>query len=60
MHRDLKPENLLFLTRDDLNSLKIADFGLAQSIDDHPYIYPKYKNNKYSDAEHQDLWLQKY
>lgn len=29
MHRDLKPENLLFLSKDDLNTLKIADFGLA-------------------------------
>lgn len=41
MHRDLKPENLLFLHKEDLNSLKIADFGLAQSVDEHPYIYPK-------------------
>lgn len=29
MHRDLKPENILFLEKDNLNSLKIADFGLA-------------------------------
>ena len=40
MHRDLKPENILFMTKD-LESLKIADFGLAQSCDQHPYTYPK-------------------
>ena len=28
IHRDLKPENILFLTKD-IDSLKIADFGLA-------------------------------
>jgi calcium-dependent protein kinase len=28
MHRDLKPENILFMDKD-LESLKIADFGLA-------------------------------
>jgi calcium-dependent protein kinase len=44
MHRDLKPENILFLIKDDLNSLKIADFGLAQPVEDHPFLYPKYKN----------------
>lgn len=41
MHRDLKPENLLFMNKDDLHSLRIADFGLAQSIDVRPYLYPK-------------------
>ncbi|CAD8114022.1 unnamed protein product [Paramecium primaurelia] len=40
MHRDLKPENILFMSKD-LESLKIADFGLAQSCDQHPYTYPK-------------------
>lgn len=29
MHRDLKPENLLFMKKDNLMTLKIADFGLA-------------------------------
>ena len=29
MHRDLKPDNLLFMVKDDVNTLKIADFGLA-------------------------------
>lgn len=42
MHRDLKPENILFLVKEDLNSLKIADFGLAQPVEDHPFLYPKY------------------
>ncbi|CAD8084498.1 unnamed protein product [Paramecium primaurelia] len=40
MHRDLKPENILFMNKD-LESLVIADFGLAQSVDTHPYTYPK-------------------
>ncbi|CAD8165825.1 unnamed protein product [Paramecium octaurelia] len=40
MHRDLKPENILFMNKD-LESLVIADFGLAQSVDSHPYTYPK-------------------
>jgi len=29
MHRDLKPENILFQYKDDIQSLKLADFGLA-------------------------------
>lgn len=29
MHRDLKPENLMFEDDNDLESLKIVDFGLA-------------------------------
>lgn len=32
IHRDLKPSNILFLRKDDLNSLKIWDFGLANNI----------------------------
>ncbi|CAD8068401.1 unnamed protein product [Paramecium primaurelia] len=40
MHRDLKPENILFMNKD-LDSLVIADFGLAQSVGSHPYTYPK-------------------
>ncbi|KAM3137052.1 hypothetical protein pb186bvf_010780 [Paramecium bursaria] len=40
IHRDLKPENILFLTKD-IDSLKIADFGLAQNVNQHPFTYPK-------------------
>ncbi len=29
MHRDLKPENILFKEKNNLNTLKISDFGLA-------------------------------
>lgn len=32
IHRDLKPGNILFKTKDDLNSLKIWDFGLANNV----------------------------
>ncbi|CAD8174786.1 unnamed protein product [Paramecium octaurelia] len=40
MHRDLKPEDILFMNKD-LESLVIADFSLAQSVDSKPYTYPK-------------------
>ena len=33
MHRDLKPENILFKLPNQLDSLKIVDFGLATSRD---------------------------
>ena len=29
MHRDLKPENIMLMKKNDLDSLKIVDFGLA-------------------------------
>ena len=29
IHRDIKPENILFADKNDLSSLKIADFGLS-------------------------------
>ena len=32
IHRDLKPGNILFLRKNDLNSLKICDFGLANQV----------------------------
>ena len=32
VHRDLKLENLLLAKRDDLSSLRIADFGLAKAV----------------------------
>ena len=31
-HRDIKPENLMFATADDLNSLKLIDFGFAKIV----------------------------
>lgn len=34
VHRDIKPENLLLLTKDNDESLKIADFGLAVIIEE--------------------------
>ena len=34
VHRDIKPENILFCETDDLNSLKLIDFGLAISEKD--------------------------
>ncbi len=39
MHRDLKPENIMFKDKDNLDSLKIVDFGLATStlVDEYPF-----------------------
>ena len=34
LHRDLKPENVLFDSFDDLDSLKVADFGISRLIGD--------------------------
>lgn len=31
-HRDLKPENFLLKNKDDLSSIKLIDFGLAQEV----------------------------
>lgn len=33
VHRDLKPENLLLAERGKLESIRIADFGLANQLD---------------------------
>lgn len=41
IHRDLKPENILFKVKGDLESQKIADFGLSTFVDDVPYLFPK-------------------
>ena len=32
IHRDIKPGNILFLSKNDIDSLKIWDFGLAVNI----------------------------
>lgn len=34
IHRDIKPENIMFLERNDLNSLKICDFGLSTTFNE--------------------------
>ncbi|KAF2753207.1 calcium/calmodulin-dependent protein kinase [Pseudovirgaria hyperparasitica] len=33
VHRDLKPENLLYLTKDPMSTLVLADFGIAKMLD---------------------------
>jgi serine/threonine protein kinase len=35
VHRDLKPENILLESLDDDTTIKVADFGLARTIDGH-------------------------
>ncbi|KAJ3092023.1 hypothetical protein HK102_011505 [Quaeritorhiza haematococci] len=37
VHRDIKPENLLFRSKESLNDLVIADFGLSKMIDPAKY-----------------------
>lgn len=37
VHRDLKPENILFKEKGNLDSVKIADFGLSTQIDSDNY-----------------------
>jgi len=32
VHRDIKPENILFDNYNDLNSLKVVDFGLSSQF----------------------------
>ncbi len=32
IHRDIKPANILFLRKNDLNSVRICDFGLANKV----------------------------
>jgi serine/threonine protein kinase len=39
MHRDLKLENILFRTPNCLDSLVLADFGLATNINEPSYLY---------------------
>ncbi|CAD8165320.1 unnamed protein product [Paramecium pentaurelia] len=39
MHRDLKLENILFKQKNQLQSVVIADFGLATHVNDAKYLY---------------------
>ncbi|CAD8059983.1 unnamed protein product [Paramecium sonneborni] len=41
MHRDLKPENIMFKKNNQLQSLKIVDFGLATSQNIEVFPFPK-------------------
>ena len=34
IHRDIKPENIMFLRENDLNSLKICDFGVSTTFNE--------------------------
>jgi len=38
MHRDLKPENILFQKPNNINSIKLIDFGLGLKIDSGDYF----------------------
>ncbi|CAD8142012.1 unnamed protein product [Paramecium pentaurelia] len=41
MHRDLKPENIMFKNQNDINGLRIVDFGLATYTTVTNYTFPK-------------------
>lgn len=41
MHRDLKPENIMFKIPNNMNTLKVVDFGLATSTLVESYPFPK-------------------
>ncbi|KAM3141261.1 hypothetical protein pb186bvf_006646 [Paramecium bursaria] len=41
MHRDIKLENILFKKQNQLDSVVIADFGLATYINQKPYLYSR-------------------
>lgn len=43
IHRDIKPENILIPSEQELNLLKIADFGLSTKLD---FYYPKTATSK--------------
>lgn len=64
-HRDIKPENILFADRDDLSTLKIADFGLSRVFSSEDkimtsivgttfYMSPEVLNGSYN--EKCDIW----
>lgn len=39
IHRDIKPDNIMFGDKDDINTLKIIDFGLSTYINDNKRKY---------------------
>lgn len=39
MHRDIKLENILFKKPNDINSVVLADFGLATYVNEPEYLY---------------------
>ena len=64
-HRDIKPENILFADKDDLSSIKVADFGLSRVFSAENkvmtsvvgttfYMSPEVINGKYN--EKCDVW----
>ena len=41
MHRDIKLENILFRKKNKINSVVIADFGLATKVNLESYIFSR-------------------
>jgi len=66
VHRDLKPENILLSNKDDVTSIKIADFGLAKIIKNASmmktacgtpgYVAPEVLENKGYEGGTPDIW----
>jgi serine/threonine protein kinase len=42
VHRDLKPENIMFADADDLDTLKIIDFGVSAKFQSRSYSIDKF------------------
>lgn len=68
IHRDLKPANILFLRKNDLTSVRICDFGLAnkvgiglfdqnyENVGTIMYQAPEQMDESHSYAKAADLW----
>ena len=68
IHRDLKPANILFLKKDDITSIKIWDFGLAnevgaglfdqnyENVGTIMYQAPEQMDEAYSYGKSADIW----
>ena len=51
VHRDIKPENVVFGRQDDMKSLKLIDFGLAQTIQDDEMLLEQVGSIEYQAPE---------
>jgi serine/threonine protein kinase len=63
MHRDIKPENILLKTKEDLNSVKLIDFGLSKDasttksfIGTQGYLAPEMSVNRRQYTPAVDMW----
>lgn len=50
-HRDIKPENILISNKNDMNTIIVADFGLATQLDEDNIIITHCGTPGYIDPE---------